>query len=491
MKYILFSFLLFATSVCYAQRFKVKYNSSVFKEAFSGQVLLYLSKTNKAPKDGRPGLEVFPCFRMQVKNIKPDNYITFDDHAVSYPGALSDIERGEYYVQVVWDRDLGDRSIGAGSGNLYSTSDKVMLNKESDKEYFIVATKIVSPHSFIETAFTKEMKTRSELLSSFSGKPEFFNAAVHLPKEYLNEPTRKFPVLFTILGFGSDYRRYSAGSNPCAPIDTTSCITVYLDGRSRLGHSGYANSDNNGPWSDALVKEFIPLLEKSYRCNGARLLTGHSSGGWAAIWLQTHYPGIFHGCWSSAPDPVDFRSFHGVDLYKDANMFYAPDSSLRQTGTVGGVIPWFNMRNIYRMEHVVYRGEQMHSFDAIFSKTDAKGSPERICSNISGEIDTSVFEHWKKYDISRYLRNNWQHIKPALIGKVRVSVGTSDNFSLNRAVELLETTMRQLNGQFVFEYYPGDHFTVSTPQYQKDGLAFLQEKYFEWIKNIDTQRLPK
>jgi len=30
-----------------------------------------------------------------------------------------------------------------------------------------------------------------------------------------------------------------------------------------LGHSVYANSDNNGPWGDALIKEFIPALENN------------------------------------------------------------------------------------------------------------------------------------------------------------------------------------------------------------------------------------
>jgi predicted alpha/beta superfamily hydrolase len=34
---------------------------------------------------------------------------------------------------------------------------------------------------------------------------------------------------------------------------------------------------------DALVKEFIPELEKQYRCDGARFVRGHSSGGWAAL----------------------------------------------------------------------------------------------------------------------------------------------------------------------------------------------------------------
>jgi enterochelin esterase-like enzyme len=40
-----------------------------------------------------------------------------------------------------------------------------------------------------------------------------------------------------------------------------------------------------------------------------RLLTGHSSGGWAALWLQVTYPKLFGGAWPTSPDPSDFRDF--------------------------------------------------------------------------------------------------------------------------------------------------------------------------------------
>ncbi len=52
------------------------------------------------------GLDRFPCFSTAVKNIQPGHAITIDDKANSYPTALSDIERGEYYVQMI----IGARS---------------------------------------------------------------------------------------------------------------------------------------------------------------------------------------------------------------------------------------------------------------------------------------------------------------------------------------------------------------------------------------------
>jgi len=265
-------------------------------------------------------------------------------------------------------------------------------------------------------------------------------------------------------------------------LDSIEAIIVYLDGNCPLGHSVYANSDNNGPWGDALVKEFIPELEKQYRCNGARFLRGHSSGGWTVLWLQTHYPTTFTACWSSSPDPVDFRDFQKINLYESENMYYGKDSSLRSVATVAGRFPWVSMKQDCQMEYVVSRGEQMHSFDAVFSGKGPDGAPETICDPQTGEVNKRVFEHWKNYDISLYLRTNWDKLQKDLYGKIRVSVGEQDNFYLNSAVHLLETEMKKLNTGFIFEYYPGDHFTVSTPEYRKAAEHFLVTKYLEWQK---------
>jgi len=475
------SVLFILVSGASAQKFSVSFPDSLFKKPFTGNVLLYFSKDAKEPRDGEAGLDIFPCFRLYVKNVMPGTAVVFDDRAISYPVPLSDMERNSYYVQVVWDRDLGGRSIGESPGNLYSVAQKITLTKNLNKIYILKATKKIPEPVFTNTQYVKELKVSSALLSAFHHKAVAVNAAVLLPKEYYTETQRKFPVKFLVSGYGGDYHRYSGSPNPSTPIDTTACIIVYLDGNCPLGHCVYANSDNNGPWGDALTQEFIPQLEKTYRCNGARFLNGHSSGGWTVLWLQTHYPKVFDGCWASSPDPVDFRSFQRVNLYEHQNMFYGKDSVLNQTGTIAGFFPWFNMRNIYQMEHVIYRGEQMHSFDAVFSKKGSDGEPQRILDYRTGQIDTAVFEHWKNYDISLYLRTNWDNIKPDLDGKIMISVGNQDNFLLNYAVKLLDSEMKKLNSAFIFAYYPGDHFTIATPEFFKDGNGFLEKKYAQWL----------
>ncbi len=466
----------------YAQKIYVSFPDSLMKQPFTGNVLLYLSKDDREPKDGAVGLSLCSYYRVYVKDVKPGASVLFNDVAFSFPATLTSIERGTYYIQAVFDRNLGGRAISGSPGNLYSVSKKIKLTKNHYEVFTLQATKKIPEPGFTNTQYVKVLKAPSALLSAFHHKAVTVDAAIILPKQYYTEPQRKFPVKYEVSGYGGDYHRYSGSTNPSTPIDTTACIMVYLDGGCPLGHSVYANSDNNGPWGDALTQEFIPQFEKIYRTNGARLLHGHSSGGWTVLWLQTHYPKVFDGCWSSSPDPVDFRNFQRIDLYAaHQNMFYGKDSSLNLTGTVAGFFPWFNMRSVYGAEHVVYRGEQMHSFDAVFSKKGSNGEPLRICDYRTGQVDPAVFEHWKNYDISLYLRTNWDQIKGDLDGKVRVTVGNSDNFLLNYAVRMLDGEMKKLNSAFVFAYYPGDHFTVSTPEFNKDGNLFLETKYQQWL----------
>jgi S-formylglutathione hydrolase FrmB len=467
-----------------AQKFNVSYLSAS-QRAFSGNVFLYLSKNNRNPKDGGVGREFFPCYRVAVKNIRPNQPVLFDDAAISFPVPLSDLERGEYYVQAVWDNNFGGRAISNSPGNIYNKSTSIIITKDRNRVFNITCAEVVPQQVFRETAFSKEVKVNSKLLTAFYGRPTTINVAVWLPKEYNEQPQRRFPVLYSVYGYGGDYHRLSGSTNASMPIDTTPCIRVILDGNCSLGHSVYANSENNGPWGDALTQELLPHIEKTYRCNSARLLSGHSSGGWTVLWLQTHYPQLFTACWSSSPDPVDFRNFQQVNLYADKNMFYDKDSTLRMMATVAGRIPWASQMQAYQMENVISRGEQMHSFDAVFSQRGNDGNPRKLCHPHTGVIDSITVEHWKNYDISLYLRTKWSELQSNLNGKIRVSVGEQDNFLLNHAVHLLDEEMKKLNSPFEFAYYPGDHFTVATPEYITAGNNFLERRYNDYINQMN------
>lgn len=459
--------ILLGTNI-YAQKIQVSFDSSNTKKSFTGQVILYVSKTNNEPRES---IEE-PCFRVKVKDVKLGQKIIFDNKSIYYPLPLNKLERGKYYVQAVWDRDLGDRNIGTSSGNIYSKTIQLEFSSDTTQIWNIKCNQYIPKKIFINSTYVKELAVKSLLLSKFSGKSQNINGAVILPKKYYTNINRKYPVLFVIGGYGADYHHYSKENgdiDPSTPIDTIACIRVYLDGNCRLGHSVYANSDNNGPWADALVKEFIPKLKKTYRCNNAFLMKGHSSGGWAVLWLQIHYPNLFAGTNSSAPDYVDFHSINKRDYYSEVE-------NVKNGKSAPSIVTHPHI------EDVLYRGEQERSFDAVNGPRDAKKNLISIQDLQTGIIRPEIFEYWKRYDIASYLKINFKKLKPELYGKVRISVGNEDTYFLNFPVKKMEETLNIFDTGFKYAYYTGDHFNVTTPQYKKDEAEFLATKYLEWLK---------
>ena len=67
-------------------------------------------------------------------------------------------------------------------------------------------------------------------------------------------------------------------------------------------------------------------------------------------------------------------------------------------------------------------------------------------------------------------------------GKLRISVGNEDNASLNFSVMLMEKELKKINANIEFAYYPGNHFTVATPEYRKAENLWLEQKYLDWLE---------
>jgi S-formylglutathione hydrolase FrmB len=244
-------------------------------------------------------------------------------------------------------------------------------------------------------------------------------------------------------------------------------IRVVLDPDCGTGHHVFADSASNGPRGEALVKEFIPHIEKTFNAvgePGARLLNGHSSGGWSTLWLQVTYPDVFGGTWSTSPDPVDFRDFQRLDIYKDANFFKFADGSPRPVARMGNRAMVFN-EPFSKMEEVLGDGGQLASFEFVFSPLDDTGRPQRLWDRVTGAVDHDTAKAWEKYDIRLVLEKSWPALGPRLKGKIHVVMGDMDTFYLEGATKLLKASLERLGSDASVELVPGkDHGSVLTPE---------------------------
>jgi hypothetical protein len=374
--------------------------------------------------------------------------------AKGYPHGLAALPPGQYAARAVADLDTDHWSFTVSPGNLVSRKTVVTV---AGGPVDLLLERAVPEPSFKESEFRQEARLESRLLTDFRGRPTFVEAAVVLPPSYFKEPQRRYPAVYAMPGYGGSHFNISRGDEDVKRYGMNlyglEKIFVFLELNCAEGTHCFVDSENNGPWGRALMEEFIPYIERRYRVvpePGARLLTGQSSGAWAALWLQVSHPDDFGGAWPVSPDPVDFRSFCGVDLYaKDANVFYekGPEGSRRPRPLVfsGGqvVSTW---KDISDKEAVTGPGGFMETFEAEFSPRGRDGRPARMWDRRTGRVNGAVIRHWQRYDVSRVLRENWAALAPRLRGKLHIFVADDDVVRLDDPIRLLKNEIGELAG---------------------------------------------
>src|SRR5690625_3743499 len=342
----------------------------------------------------------------------------------------------------------------------WTVSGRVPEDQRADRKTQIAAAR---KHS-------RAIHFQSAALTRFWGRPMHIRGWVLLPPGYVKQADRHYPTVYLTHGFGArlPYLAYKATTSyaQMRKGDIPPMIWVFLDESSPRGTHEFADSANNGPWGTALTQELIPHLEAQYRMDGkpdGRFLTGHSSGGWATLWLQVRYPKIFGGTWSTSPDSSDFRNFTGADLYApDANVYYKPDGSpiplVRSHGKVRSTFKQFA-----QLERVLGPyGGQMASFEWVFSPKGPDGRPVPMFDRDTGKVNPKVARYWRDhYDIAYRIKTRWPELEPDLDGKIHLIVGTAETFYLSESARLLKKVLDSVGARAEVEFLPGKtHFDL-------------------------------
>jgi len=213
------------------------------------------------------------------------------------------------------------------------------------------------------------------------------------------------------------------------------------------------NSANVGPYGDAIETELIPYIEKQFRGIGqgwARFLYGGSTGGWEALAAQVFYPDHYNGTFAACPDPVDFRAYTLIDLYKDKNAYFleGPHERVAQPAMrdyLGRVTQTQQDANYYELALGTKgrSGEQYDIWQAVFSPVGSDGYPAKIFDKLTGDIDPDIAAYWREhYDLSHILQRDWATLGPKLRGKIHIYVGSAHTYFLNDAVYYIEDFLK-------------------------------------------------
>lgn len=455
--------LVAALSAAGQPSFRVSLRPEAAEAPQSGRLVVYLIKDGARvrrgaePADGPFFSDPQPMVGLWLENFAPGDDVLVDDKSIdaAFPAALAELAPGRYTAQAVLDTQRSNSSWRREPGNIASEPSSFVITQRQPSPVVdlrlteVVARPLIRPAPGLEFFSAQSIR-----LTDFRGVPTNMNAAVIFPKDY--DPDRAYPAVYQIPGFGGDHfrafgiadRRQSG--TPEEQELLSNAFWIVLDPEGPNGHHLFVNSANNGPVADALIQEFIPALEQRFNLIAeptARMLRGHSSGGWSTLWLATHYPQTFGATWSTAPDPVDFSRFQSVDIYNDANMFIA-DGEARPSYTAAGQVQ-MTIAEENAMEQVLgprnTAAQQWDSWLAVFGPRGDDANPAALYDPVTGVIDQGVAEAYRKFDIHEQLRRNRATQGKVFLSRVRLVVGDRDNFDLHRAVHELRKTVATLD----------------------------------------------
>jgi pimeloyl-ACP methyl ester carboxylesterase len=438
-------------------KFHVTVDPTLRPEPSTGRLVVYLINENSRlgrstdPADGPFFEDPQPMFGIDVANFKSDDVAIVDDSATSFPGKPGALPAGKYVVQAVLDMHHDNSRWDREPGNLYSQPLHITTSPTENSRVDITLNKIVLDRKIPQAPGADLYQMQSKLLSDFHHRPITLRAGVMFPQHY--DRNRFYPAVYEIPGFGGDAmsvfsrarRNGGDGDDPRSQL-SRSAFWIILDPESGNGHTLFANSENNGPCGDALVRELIPALEKQFHLidkTQARLLRGHSSGGWSSLWLAMQYPEVFSAAWASSPDPVDLHKFQLVDIYSNDNMYSDGNKDWPSVRSGSMTIRQENL-----MEEVLgpnnTSGQQWDSWQAAWGRRDASGRVAVLYDPITGKIDHGEAETYHRYDINELLKSDPQKFGPIFKQRIRLIVGGKDTFFLNEAVTLLKPEVDKL-----------------------------------------------
>ena len=496
--------------------FRITISNKFSGDEFTGRMLLLISNNdNKEPRfqiNSNAGTQL--VFGVDVVNFKTGDEVVFDENILGFPLLnISNIPAGEYFVQgllhkydtfdlvsgkTVWlPMDQGEgQQWNKSPHNLYSTPRKVRIDPEHQQiikiELDLEIPPIKPPK---DTKYIKHIRIKSERLTEFWGRPMFLQANVLVPFGFEKTSDTHYPLMvfhghfpYTFGGFreippdadpndstySDRFRIYSYEFiqqkeahdfyKRWVSKDFPRYVIIEIQHQNPYYDDSYAvNSANLGPYGDAITYELIPHIEKLFNCVGegwGRFLYGGSTGGWEALAVQVYYPDDYNGCFAACPDPIDFRAYTVVDIYKDRNAYFI-DSDFKKTfrpgtrdyqGHIQSTMEEENIKELVIGTHS-RSGGQWDIWEAVYSPSGEDGYPKRIWNKLNGVIDPEVAEYWKEnYDLRYILERDWHKIGNKLEGKIHIYCGDMDNYYLNNAVKLMEAFLEKTTDP----YYGGE-----------------------------------
>jgi S-formylglutathione hydrolase FrmB len=156
-----------------------------------------------------------------------------------------------------------------------------------------------SPQASAPTAATSASKGRVEYTEfDSSSLNQKVRCAISLPASYDEKKQQRYPVVIFLHGLNNDERSWETEGMQARLEELRAAGKVgdFLIAMPYGANSFYLNAKDGARYEDAIVKDFLPFVDKNYRTMAkpaARVIEGISMGGYGALLIAFKHPELF------------------------------------------------------------------------------------------------------------------------------------------------------------------------------------------------------
>lgn len=284
-----------------------------------------------------------------------------------------------------------------------------------------------------EHVFTSELLRDNPL-----GDPYERPLWVYVPPGYDEEPDRRYPTVYVIMGFTGHVAMWRNRTPYRQPFPETAdavfangeappAVLVFVDAWTSYGGSQYVDSPGTGRYHSYLCDEVVPWVDAHYRTlphRDHRAITGKSSGGYGAMITPMLRPDLFGALVTHAGDTLYEYSY--------ASEFPQVVRALR--GYEGDVFAWwkdFQSRTAFTKpdDDLILA---VFAVAACFSARE-DGTPELPFDTRTGVLHPEIWQRWLDLDPVRMAPKHAEALRS--LRAVWIDGGTRDEWFLDVGAE--------------------------------------------------------
>lgn len=293
------------------------------------------------------------------------------------------------------------------------------------------------------------------------GDPALRAVAVYLPQQYETQASRHFPVLWSLAPYTSSgpaqwaWRNHGEnlparldrliGSGAMAPV-----IVVMPDSYTSLGGNQFVDTPALGNYARHLIEELVPCVDRRFRTIAepdARAIFGKSSGGFGALHIAAHHPGIFAAVASHAGDC-------GFDRVYLRDFTACCDELALHDGDLEGFVRAFWRAR--KPSHRAFQTLMVLCLAASYSPAAGAALGLELPFDLdTARLDPAVWSRWLAFDPAEYQVAQYEAL--AALRGLWIDAGDRDQYFIHYGTRQLHHNLVAAGVSHRHEEFQGNH----------------------------------